>query len=277
MKKKIDIALVIIAYNRPSHLKRLIISLEDYKIKNAFIFIDGAKNENDKILQKEIMTMVKGSKIKFSIFKKEKNLGIEKSINSALDKISKISKKIIVLEDDCIPRKNFFKFMKYSFKLVEKNNEISGVCGYQFPEISNNEKKLKIGIFDNFIPWGWGILSKNWNSYKKFRIKKDNNHSHAVKSSIYKKIINIIKFKKPLWTPNFILYNYLNKKKFLYPSISLIKNIGFDGSGINSKVTDIFYTNYTKVKNSKFIIHKFNSSLNRKHEKILLKTLKYFY
>ncbi len=277
MKKNIDTALVIIAYNRPSHLKRLIISLEDYKIKNAYIFVDGPKNINDKILQKEIVTMIKGSKIKFSVFKKEKNLGIEKSINSALDKISKISKKIIVLEDDCIPRKNFFQFMKYSFNLVEKNNEIFGVCGYQFPEISNNEKKLNIGIFDNFIPWGWGILSKNWNSYKKFRIKKNNNLSHTVKSLIYKKIINTIKLKKPLWTPNFILYSYLNKKKFLYPSISQIKNIGFDGSGINSKVTNIFYANYKKVKNSKFKIHKYNSNLNRKHEKILIKTLKYFY
>ena len=65
MKKNIDTALVIIAYNRPSHLKRLIISLEYYKIKNAYIFVDGPKNINDKILQKEIVTMIKGSKIKF--------------------------------------------------------------------------------------------------------------------------------------------------------------------------------------------------------------------
>ena len=47
---------------------------------------------------------------------------------------------------------------------------------------------------------------------------------------------------KKIWSYNFIKYNYLNQLSYLYPSKSLVKNIGFDGSGINSKITDIFTT-----------------------------------
>ena len=32
-----------VAYNRPSHLRRLLISLENYIIKKAYVFLDGLK------------------------------------------------------------------------------------------------------------------------------------------------------------------------------------------------------------------------------------------
>ena len=39
---------------------------------------------------------------------------------------------------------------------------------------------------------------------------------------------------------NYISYIYNKKKKYIYPSHSMIKNIGFDGSGVNSKNTNLF-------------------------------------
>ena len=51
--------IAIFAYNRPSHLRRVLISLENYKITNAYVFLDGPKNRKDKILQKEIIFQIK--------------------------------------------------------------------------------------------------------------------------------------------------------------------------------------------------------------------------
>ena len=44
-------ATIIFAYNRPSHLKRVLVSLEDYGLKKFFIFLDGPKNNKDKVIQ----------------------------------------------------------------------------------------------------------------------------------------------------------------------------------------------------------------------------------
>ena len=34
-----------------------------------------------------------------------------------------------------------------------------------------------------------------------------------------------------------MVYNYIKNKIYVFPNKSLVKNIGFDGSGINSKAT----------------------------------------
>tara|TARA_B110000444_G_C18357321_1_gene374438 strand:- start:223 stop:456 length:234 start_codon:yes stop_codon:yes gene_type:complete len=47
--------IIIFAYNRPSHLKRVLIALENNKVKNdIYLIIDGPKNNFDKINQKDI-------------------------------------------------------------------------------------------------------------------------------------------------------------------------------------------------------------------------------
>ena len=44
----------VFAYNRPSHLRRVLIALEDLKIKKINVFIDGPKDKIDKVCQNEI-------------------------------------------------------------------------------------------------------------------------------------------------------------------------------------------------------------------------------
>ena len=67
-------------------------------------------------------------------------------------------------------------------------------------------------------------------------------------------------------------------KKYIYPNYSLVKNIGFDGSGVNSKVDNslrIVGNKNKKIFFSKKIIYKKN--IEYKQEKILQKKLKLFY
>ena len=49
-------------------------------------------------------------KLKIRLHYSKKNKGVAKSISNGLDLVSKIYKNIIVLEDDVIPRKEFFIF-----------------------------------------------------------------------------------------------------------------------------------------------------------------------
>ena len=77
---------------------------------------------------------------------------------------------------------------------------------------------------------------------------------------------------------DFIYNNYLNNKFYVYPNFSLVKNIGFDGTGINSKITDVFnvfdkYINIINKKNS-FLL---NKKLVKKQDNFFKKNIKYFY
>jgi hypothetical protein len=275
------IGIAIFAYNRPSHLKRLLIALEDYNIKAVSAFIDGPKNRKDKLIQEQIFFMLKNNKkIKINIFLRKKNLGLAKSLMLGLSYMSKKYPFFIVLEDDVVPYKNFFKFINLNYKKFEENKKIGALCAYQLPEINKKIKKeICSTYFDFFIPWGWGTWSVVWKKFENFKVnKKIINESKNINIYFKKFLLELItKKKNSIWSARFILFNLLNNYRFIYPTHSLTKNIGFDGSGINSKITN--QLNVTDGKNKKINFSKiyFDPKLQKTQHKILKKKLELFY
>lgn len=280
MRKKLKDGIIIFAYNRPSHLRRLLISLEDYNIKKANIFIDGPKNYKDKICQKEIEFMLKtNKKISFNIYKNKKNIGLARSLLKGIDKMSKKFENLIILEDDCVPRKEFFPFLKKAFKIYGFRNDIGAICGYQLPDLHKQKNQnIEAKIYSHFIPWGWGIFSNKWERFRSAKFNCDSFFKNKTISLNIRRIIKTSMNSKNFWTPLFVIYNYLFNCKFIFPSKCLVKNIGFDGSGENSKYTNKFNTYYTPSKN---IFLKKNIKIDvkedKKQEKILNRLIKYYY
>ena len=276
MKLGKDCCVAVFGYNRPSHLRRVLIALESYKLKKIYFFLDGAKNKHDKINQKEILLMTaQNPYIKVNIVKASKNLGLKLSIENGLKKLSKNYKFAIILEDDCVPRKNFFEFIRLNLKYFN-SEKFAAICGYLYNPIhkkySKNEDTFSIE-FTNFCPWGYCIDLRIWSNY--IKTKLDKNNAKISKDIIFK---NIEKISNPknIWTLGFMKFCRIKEYSFLYPSISLIKNIGFDGSGQNSKITDKFDTKYHHSKISKKI-YLFSKGLNEVHKKFLKNNIKYFY
>ncbi len=281
MKINSNIGILVFSYNRPSHLRRVLISLEDYKIDKINMILDGPKNKKDIICQKEIKSIIFGkTNLKINFIHRKKNLGLAKSINKALDKFSKIYESLIIIEDDCIPRKEFFKFIITSLKKFKYDNTVAAICGYQLPNIQeNNKRAMSIFKLDYFIPWGWALKSSDWISYRKQNKKKIDKKKvlKKIKSRVIIKLLKNIKKTKDIWSLRFIIYNYLNNKKYIFPNKSQVKNIGFDGSGVNSKITDKFSVKYypsKKINFNKIILDK---KIIKKQEKELFEKINYYY
>ena len=74
-----------------------------------------------------------------------------------------------------------------------------------------------------------------------------------------------------------MIYNYSKENYFIFPNNSLVKNIGFDGSGTNSLVTNDLYVlekNIKRINYNKLKIKKFEE---KKQEKLLKNVIKNFY
>lgn len=271
-----NICVVVFGYNRPSHLRRLLISLENYKLKKIYFFLDGPKNKFDKINQKEILLMIKKNPfLNIKMYQAKKNLGLKKSIENGLKVLSKKYNFAIVFEDDCIPRKEFFKFTKLNLKHFN-SNKYAAICGYLYKPLHKKflkNKKIFTLQFSNFCPWGYCINLNIWSEYQ--NNKKKINKVRYPKDIILDKIRKITNSKK-VWTLNFMTFCKIKKYNFLYPSRSLIKNIGFDGSGLNSKITDKFNIEYHKSEVSNNLIL-YSNNLNKMHETYLKNNIKYFY
>ena len=127
-----SIPIVIFAYNRPSHFKRVTIALQNNKIKNKiYLILDGPRNKKEKIIQEDILGSIqivgkfnKFKKKQIILIKNKKNLGLAKSILNGLDKISKLHSSFIVLEDDTIPYNNLIKFFERCLKKYSKEKQV---------------------------------------------------------------------------------------------------------------------------------------------------------
>ena len=275
--------IIIFAYNRPSHLKRVLIALENNKVKNdIYLIIDGPKNKFDKINQEDISLSLtrfsnKNKRI-IKIIKRKTNLGLAKSITGGITYLSKKYQNLIILEDDTIAYKNFIRFVEKHLKLIKSSDNTQVICGYQFPNFEKKTNTLKTLVLSNFVSWGWAIKSREWQAYLKFKKKNKKKNIKLVPNFLrnYFKDKYTIKQKKNIWSLNFMYYNFIKGKKYIFPNTSLIKNIGFDGSGVNSKATTKLQVKERKV--NKFDFTKINSKiLNNRQTKIISKNLKLFY
>ena len=275
--------IIIFAYNRPSHLKRVLIALENNKVKNdIYLIIDGPKNNFDKINQKDISLSLNRlnnkNKRVVKIIKRKKNLGLAKSITEGITFLSKKYQNLIILEDDTIAYKNFIKFIERHLKLIKINDNAQVICGYQFPDFEKNPKTLKTLLLSNFVSWGWAIKSREWQAYLKFKKKNKKKNIKAVPIFLrnYFEDKYTVKQKKNIWSLDFMYYNFIKGNKYIFPNTSLIKNIGFDGSGVNSKATTKLQVKEDKV--NQFDFTKLNSkTLINRQTKLISKNLKLFY
>ena len=283
-----SVPIVIFAYNRPSHFKRVMIALQNNNVKNKiFLFLDGPKNKSDKILQKDILGSIakvgkynKFRENQFRVLKSNNNLGLAKSIVKGLDKISKLYKNFIVLEDDVIPYANMIPFFSNCLNKYNNQNRVAAICGYQFFNFEKKSNVLEPRLLKHFIPWGWATWSKNWINYRK-NYKKFISKNNEKKIPIFIKLLNkkLIKKRnyKNYWSLKFMIYNYSVENYFIFPNNSLVKNIGFDGSGTNSLVTNDLYVlekNIKRINYNKLKIKKFEE---KKQEKLLKNVIKNFY
>ena len=280
MKSK-KTAIIVFAYNRPSHLKRVLIAVENSKIKNdIYLIIDGAKNEIDSVNQKDIVLSIKRFKKNlYKIIKRKKNLGLVQSIVQGINYVTKKYDSIIVLEDDVIPYKGFFRFILKSLKKFQHDDNISAICGYQFPGFTKKKNAIVPLVLPNFISWGWATWSNKWIEYT----KNKNNLNKAgtlFLPSFTKKYYRkeyMIKQKRNIWTLNFMRYNYMKKKKYIFPNVSLTKNIGFDGTGVNCKYNSYFQVTEKKIKKINLNRKIYNKKLTKKQNRIIKEKIKYFY
>ena len=157
--------IILFTYNRPKHTKKVLNQLKKNKLANKsklYVFCDGPKNKKDirKISKiKNFIQNLDGFK-KIEYFFHTKNIGLKKSILFGINKIFKIHKAAIILEDDIFTSKNFLIYMNQSLHHFKNNNKVWHINGWSLP--LKNESKNKTFFYRTMHCWGWGRWGDRW-------------------------------------------------------------------------------------------------------------------
>jgi hypothetical protein len=244
--------IVLFVYNRPEHTKLTIEALranELAKESEIFIFSDGPKNEQvaEKVeLVRQYISNIDGF-LRVSIIEREMNYGLAKSVIEGVSEVINKYGKVIVLEDDLITSKQFLLFMNEALKIYENNDRVYSVTGYSHTTNSTC-KFLDDTYFLNIISsWSWGTWKSKWNYFekeirnfekiykdRKLRFKFNYDNSFDYTGMVKAQNENKISSWAIIWYVSIFNRNGLT----LYPKRTLVKNNGFDGSGVHCGFED---------------------------------------
>ena len=286
-----DIPLVLIVYNRYKNTLQLINTLKKFKLKKIYIISDGPKkNQKDIISVKKTRDLVAEKLKKINCIKiySEKNLGLRKRIISGLNKVFDKEKQVIILEDDCIPTKEFFLYTKILLKKFKHDKKVASICGSN--HLSSWDKGNMCYLQSKYFnSWGWATWSDRWkqiNFNPKYLLNKNNdkkilNHLGSYRALFYWKYIlkKILHKKINSWAYTYNYYYFLKKKHHLIPNKNLIKNIGIGKNSTNTKKLPVKYS-FEKLNKNKYsfsnLISKRSKSIkydNQVEDKIFSKSL----
>ena len=253
---------ILIAYNRPKHTLEVLRALKQHNVKNIYVFCDGLKTAADKdniSLVRRLVHSIDWTTPK--IIERSENLGLAKSITTAVDHVFEKYDRLILLEDDCVPQQYFFEFMQTCLDKYEQNSKVFGISGYSVAVPENLLKDYPHDLY--FSPrigsWGWATWKQKWqhnNRDLNQLISLCNQNNIDLTQGGYDIPVAVHNFLtgklKDVWTLNWVLSVYLNNGCYIYPRSSHVSNIGMDGSGLHCGATKKFDSCTCKIKPARY-------------------------
>ncbi|PJA10305.1 glycosyl transferase [Candidatus Falkowbacteria bacterium CG_4_10_14_0_2_um_filter_41_15] len=269
-------------YNRPWHTQKTIEALEKNELASEtdlIIFSDGPK-DNDLSRQqvaevRQYLKEVNGFK-SVKIIERAQNYGLGKSIIAGVTETINHYGRIIVLEDDIITSRYFLKYLNEGLNLYENDNQVISIHSYIYPV---KERLPEIYFLKGADCQGWATWKRGWDLFepdgrkilaeletKNLTKEFDFNGAYPYTQLLKDQIAG----KNSSWAVRWYGSAFLKNKLTLYPGESLIYNTGFDGSGANCGIVNIF-NKTAKVENIKINMHRIEIKENLEAKKSIMK------
>ena len=93
------------------------------------------------------------------------NLGCRRRVSSGLDWVFENVDEAIILEDDCLPHPDFYRFCEKMLEYYRHDTRIMMVCGTNY--LLNKATMTDSYFFANYYPiWGWATWRRAWKFYQ---------------------------------------------------------------------------------------------------------------
>jgi hypothetical protein len=245
--------IAVFAYNRPDHLRRVLSGLQRNDVEHLYIFADGAKNKQDKEQVSDVREVINQIEwCRTTVTAHERNIGLAESLTSGIERVFEDHKRIIVLEDDCVPAPNFVSFMNTSLERYADDERVMNVNGYSPPIEVPDDYPYDVYFTYRSSSWGWGTWRSAWEHFehdpltaeelerKKNEVKR---MTDKAGKDLYPMMRNQLEGSIDSWAVWWSFAIAANNGLCLNPIDSKVRNIGHDGTGTHTGISDKYDVN----------------------------------
>jgi len=241
-------------YNRADHFQKTYDALSlcpEAKESVLYVFSDGAKNDKAKPAVENVRKAVrnisqKGDFKEVNIVESSENKGLAASVIAGVSKVIDKYKKVIVVEDDCVPSVHFLKYMNNALEYYKDTDGVGSIAGYTPPISFPDDYKKDIFAAYRSCSWGWATWDYIWRDVDwtlsfmrefyndRSMIKKLNSFGNDRFLRLYRQTVS----NANSWSVKFGAHHIKENLLTIYPKYSYISNIGCDESGVHSRSED---------------------------------------
>lgn len=246
---------VLFCYNRPDHLRETLAALAANKgaaDTPLVVFSDGPAHpgEKERVARvRALLTAVEGF-LSVEVHASETNLGLAQSVIRGVGQVLERYPCCIVLEDDLRTAPYFIDFMNKGLNRYWKDERIFSISGYCPPIDLPEDFGAEAFLFARINSWGWATWQDRWKlvdwdlkeAPSFLQRKSERSKLAAVGKDLPVMLLRQLQGKLSSWAIRFNQACFMLAKTNVYPSRSLVANLGADGSGTHMKNSARFRT-----------------------------------
>ena len=171
-------ALLLILFNRPDLTFELFDILRAQPERRIYIAADGPRpgNEEDKSLCSDVQALARKFADQYDgevlLQIQSSNLGCGPGVKAAIDWFFENEEAGIILEDDCHPSQDFFRFQDKMLERYRDDDSVFMVSGSSFlPRPLTIEAPFFFTKYTQI--WGWGTWRRSWKKYEFLLAEED--------------------------------------------------------------------------------------------------------
>jgi len=247
--KRSDIPILLICFNRPNHLSRVLSVIRLWQPRLVFLFQDGAREGNTDDIEKcaQVRSVVKELvdwECDLHTFYADRNYGCGAGPMTGINWFFSQVEEGIVMEDDCLPHPDFFEYCEELLNRYRNNPKIMYVSSTLYDDRWKCEASY--GFSHYMITGAWASWARAWKGFDLDLLSLDarefRRHCKKLLYSVveadwwYYKVLEIQrdKEKKSYWDFQMQIHLFKSSGLTIHPKVNLVSNIGFDGEGTHT-------------------------------------------
>jgi hypothetical protein len=161
----LDIPVLFVIHRRPDVTGRVFEAIAAAQPRRLFIAADGPATMSDRKACDDTRAIVSRIEWECDVSHdfSERNLGLNHRMISAIDWVFRESESAIIIEDDCLPARDFFRFCSSMLERYRHDSRVLHVSG----ECYRAERVDEHSYFFSKYPlaWGWATWQRAWSLF----------------------------------------------------------------------------------------------------------------
>ncbi len=230
------VPVVLFAYARPAHLRRVLACLRENEVPLVYAFADGAKGTADAGAVADVRALLRAVDwCEVRLTERRENFGLGKNILAGVSEVAARHGALIVWEDDLICVPGTYAWMCAALRHYADDTRVMSVTGWTHPELSGGAAEP---YFDARAEgWVWGTYARAWKGMDEpSRDKLRAGRERGARPFQYGADIALMlrnEARRNLWAVRWVLHHFQHGGRCLRPPVSLVEHLGDDGHGTN--------------------------------------------